>query len=212
MAQGDIFKVKFNFSVWDRAFSFHHWYFEVNPQADPEEGQVCAEAMLAHYETVLVNCMANDARLESVLAWKQHLGKARAGCAISVAGQGQRSGSAAGANNALYIRLNQSFAPAAYNSGFNVGGLSETDMEGNRFTDAFLDGPVAALLTQLQIDVDAVSAAAGTWRLYVLSPTYTPPTLTIGTPMDVTSVSASARVLTQRRRQTKVIGWADEMA
>lgn len=209
MATSDLWKCKFNFSIWDRAWSFSLWYEETTPISVANDGQIVAVAMHAHFNTVLRNVLSDDGRFESVQAFKRHTTSGRAGLAIADPGTGNRSGDAAPANNCVYIKLQQIFAPAANNAGISLGGQSESDFTDNGFNTVYKLVNLPAFTDQLMVNVAAVGPAVGVWRLVLLSKTLTPPTTPIGTPIVVTNAEFSDRIMTQRRRSTKTMGWAD---
>jgi len=209
MATNDLWKCKFNFSLWHRAWSFSLWYQETTPISEANDGQIVAEAMHAHFVTVLRDVLCDDGRFESVQAYKRFTTSGRAGFTVADPGTGNRSGDAAPANNNIYVKLQQTFAPAKNNAGFSLGGQSESDIDENKWFNTYLTTEVKAFTDQLQVDVTAIGPAVGVWRLSLLSKTILPWTTTIGTPITVTNAVASERILTQRRRTTKTQGWSD---
>lgn len=109
-------------------------------------------------------------------------------------------------NNALYIQLLQSAADARYNGGIYIAGQSETDAANSEWTTAFFNTQVQAFINLLTQPVNAVGGDSGQWTFATRSKAYAPAATPIGTLFDITGGAASQRVMTMRKRGTKVRG------
>ena len=208
MANGDIYRAKFNCSVNDRPWSFNLHYEEIEPISNEGLGDIVAQAVLLHLENEVRNCLCDDGNVESCQAFKLYDGLGIAGSARADGQQGTRPGEALPLNNALFIKLNQTTGPAKFNGGIFLGGQSQTDQVVNNWEDTFLTTQVQALADKIELNVPAVAPEDGLWRPVILSRSFVPPATPKGTPLPVTSADPVPRVLTQRRRQTKTRGWA----
>jgi hypothetical protein len=208
MAVGDLYYSKINCSSENRAWSFGLWAEEVSPQTPVNNGRVIADAIHAHLLTALRGIISTESFVESVQSWRRHPGPSIPGFVQTVGGAGLRTGNTMPNNSALFINLQQLAQDAKYNGGIYLAGQSVSDVTDSLFTTAYLGTQVQAFLDVMPTFINAVGGDSGQWRFVVLSKTFTPASTPIGTPFDVVDARAATRVMTQRRRQTKIRGWS----
>lgn len=209
MAVGDIWRTRVNCSTRNRAWSFGLYLEEVATHSDNDNGFNVAEAVQAHISTQLLGLLSDHSRLESVQAWRLWPGPARPGCVLTVGGVGVEPGDVLSNDNALFINLRQSQGDAKYNGGIYIAGMPELQMSDSKWGSTFLTNKVLPFTTQLSTPVSAVGPAAGTWDISVLSKAFIPAGTPVGTPLKVTAATATARVMSQRRRKQKVEGYSN---
>ena len=208
MATGDLWYNKLNFSTNNRAWSVGLWMEETTPLGVDDDGGIPARALNAHLQTQLLDVINVDTLYESCESYRRFPGESLPGFVRIVGGTGTRTGDAMPNDNALYINLRQEAQDAKHNGGIYIAGQSDSDHANSEWTSGYLSTQVTAFTDRLPLQVNAASGDVGTFRIVVLSKTFTPPSTTIGTPFDVTSAVATNRVLTQRRRAQKTRGFA----
>lgn len=212
MAVGDIWNTKVNCSTNNRAWSFGLWLEETTGIVPTNEGRVVADALHAHLNTALIAILSTESRLESVEAWRRHTQPARPGCVLSLLGVGLRTGDSAPNDNAIYVNLRQVAQDARFNGGIFIAGQSDSDMLGNKWVAAYHTTQIKAFTDLLPLFINAVGGDTGQFRVVVLSKKFLPAATPIGTPFDVVEATATDRVMTQRRRQQKVVGYTAGLA
>ena len=208
MASGDIYEVKINCSSNNRGWSFGGHLLEQTPQNPENDGRVVARAVNDHINAALRGVFTMATHVESVQGWRRFPTTSMPGFVKTGAGQGTLFGNTLSNDNALYLDFRQSAGDAKFNGGAFIAGMSEAETEGNEFRDSFIEGAVETLAGVLQGFVNAVSSDTGQWQWVVLSKSFTPPLTNKGTPLDITSVVPTARVMTQRRRRQKSEGFS----
>lgn len=208
MAVGDIYFCKTNTSWNTRGWSWGVWLEEITPAAPSDTGQTPAAAWYAHINTAYLNILSNECRFESVECWRRHPTSSRPGLVNVVGGIGTVSGPALPNNCTLYVKLLQSASDARHNTGVHISGCSRNQTDNNEFLSAHLTGPIKTFTDLLDDVINAAGGDSGQWRVVCLSKTYLPASTPIGTPFDVTKAVANARIMTQRRRGAKVLGWS----
>lgn len=209
MATGDLYRCSANITTNNRHWSFGWWMEEQDPISAGGDGLVVAEAIDAQITTELRNCLSSDSDIESYQAYKRFVGFNPGGTFLVGTGDGQRAGDALPNDNCLYLNLVQTAGDAKNNGGMFISGQSASDVSDSQIDATYLSTQVAALRAAFLGNFDAVSPAGGRWTLSVLSQTITPPLTGIGTPLDVTAISATNRILTQSRRRQKARGLAN---
>ena len=209
MATGDLYYNRVNFSTNNRAWGIGFWLEEQDPISAGGDGRTVAIAAEAQLNAALRNVLSTDSEIESYHAAKRFVGANPAGSAFPTTSDGQRAGNALPNDNCLYLNLVQTAGEAKNNGGIYISGQSASDVSDSEFDTGYITTQVAALITALLGNFDAVSPEGGRWTLSVLSKTFTPPSTSIGTPLDVTAITASTRVLTQSRRRQLVTGFAN---
>lgn len=208
MAVGDIYYAKVN-STWNtRGWSWGVWLEEISPATPADTGRTPAAALYAHINTAYLNILSNECRFESIECWRRHPGPARPGLINVVGGIGTVSGPAVPNNCCLYVKLLQSAADAKHNSGIYLSGCSRNQTDNNEFLSAFMSGAVQTFTNLLDDVINAAGGDSGQWRIVCLSKTYVPAATPIGTPFDVVEARANNRIMTQRRRSAKALGWS----
>lgn len=208
MAVSDIFYNKINLESDNRSLSFGLWCEEISPAAPADSGTVIANAVQSHINATLRDLLSTESSFQSVQSWRRSPQPCRPGFVDAPTKSGTRTGNTMPLNNALFIQLLQSVADAKYNGGIYIGGLSETDAADSEWLAAFYSTQVAAFTAVLSTPINAVGGDSGQWRFVCLSEAFLPAATPIGTPFDVTGAAASLRVMTQRRRTTKVRGFS----
>lgn len=208
MAVGDLYHNQINCSTDNRAWAFGLWAEEVSPAAPANSGNVVANAVHAHLQTALAGVLTDESRFESVQSWRRHPITSRPGFVQVLGGDGLRSGDSLPNNNVLFINLRQVAQDAKYNGGIYLSGQAENQSEDSHWTNAYLTTQIAAFEAVLSTFINAVGGDSGQWRFVVLSKSFLPAATPIGTPFDIVDAKASTRIMTQRRRTTKVRGWS----
>lgn len=208
MANGDIYKCKFNFSTNNRAWSFGTHVQEINPISEEGNGQIVAEAVQDHFRAQLQTCISQQSQFESVECWKLWVTPAMPGKSVVESGAGVRPGDSLPNDNALVLQLRQSAGAAKYNGMVFLAGQSETDHILNDWDTTYLETFVEILCLRFLDQIDAVSPAGGSWRTVVLSEKIEPQTTPVGVPLDVVQCVPTTRVMSQRRRKQKADGWS----
>jgi len=207
MATGDIYRIDVDCSTNNRAWSFGFFVIE-RDTIGTGDGLTVAKACDATFTAALRALLSTSASVDSYHASKRFLGYNPAGRYYVPTGTGTQSSDALSNDNSLYIGLRQTFAAAKYNGGIYIAGQATGICDGSTWSDTYLSGAVKTFTNLLPGYIDAVSPEVGKWDIVVLSQAYSPPTMVLGTPMDVTSAVANNRVMTQSRRRQRVKGFA----
>lgn len=207
MATGDIYRVDCDCDTNNRAWSFGFYLIE-RDDILTGDGLTVAKAVDATITTKLRDLLSPSSKVNSYHASKRYEGYNPAGRYYVPTGVGTQSGDPLSNDNALYIDLRQSYAPAKHNGGIYIAGQSASVCDGSTWAASYLSGAVKDFTDLLAGYFNAVSGEDGKWEMVVLSKTITPWTTGIGTPSDVTSAVANNRVMTQSRRRQKVKGFS----
>lgn len=209
MATGDIYHAVVNCSTNNRAWSFGLHYEETNPSSMEDRAQLVADSLVTHLLATLTGVLSTESFFESVYCTKLFGVQAIPGLSVvGTGGVGTRAGDTLPNDNALMLQLRQIARPANRNGKIFIAGQTATDHTDNKWTSAYLNGNVATFAAQLEFVVNAIAPETGSWRLVVLSQADAVPTTPAGTPLDVTDVVATTRVMTQSRRRQRNVGWS----
>jgi hypothetical protein len=212
MATGDLYRCKLNFSTNNRAWSVGIHIQEVDPISEEGFGDIVAHAVAEHFVSQLVVCLTSDSAFESVETWKIYQAGGMPGMYKLQGGVGNQPADSLPNDNALVLQLRQSAGPARFNGKQFYAGQSDTNISGNDWLPSYLSTNVELLALRYLDTINAVSPEGGAWRVVILSKAFDPPTLPIGTPLDLTSVVPSTRALTQKRRRQRVQGLAPSVS
>lgn len=207
MAVDDLYYVKFNASISSVPYSFGFYVKETSALTPVDDGGVVARACNAHFGTAYLACFSSGGRFESVQSWRRHPGPSRPGYVLRQASSGTRAGNPMPAGTALFINLRQTTQDAKYNGGIYLSGQSDTDHLDNEWVAAYLSTQVKAFTDLFPNVINAVGPDTGQFQVQVLSKTFVPASTPIGTPFQITSASATNRVMSQRRRTSKIRGY-----
>lgn len=208
MAVSDLYFNKINLESDNRSLSFGLWCEEISPAVPANTGTTVANAVQAHLNATLRDLLSTESSFQSVQSWRRFPTSSRAGFVDAPTKSGTRTGNTMPLNNALFIQLLQEAQDAKYNGGIFIGGCSELDASQSEWTSGFFGTQVAAFNAVLPTAINAVGGDSGQWRFVALSKAFLPSATPIGTPFDITGTAASLRVMTQRRRTTKVRGFS----
>lgn len=207
MATADIYYARINCSTNNRAWGTGFYVEEQDPISAGGDGLTVAKAIDAVLKTAILDILSVDSRLESIVCSKRFIGFNPAGMLNQQTATGTRAGDSLPNDNVLYFNFHQTAFAAKHNGGLFWCGQSITDHAKSKWVAGYLSTQVAAMSTALLANFDAIGGEAGRWRLIILSKRL-PFAMAIGTPIDVTNVIATDRVLTQSRRRQKVQGWS----
>lgn len=208
MSVGDVFFLRTNFTTNNRAWGFGMYAEELSPQVPQDDGGPIARAWRTRIEAQVKLIITTESVFQSVQAWRRHPQASRPGFDLVDAGNGGRPGDSLPNDNALFINLRQIATDAKHNGGVYIAGQSDSDHADSKWNTGYLNIQVAAFAILFQDLFNAVGADSGQWRPVVLSKTFTPQALPIGTTFDITQALASDRVQSQRRRGQKSKGYA----
>ncbi len=207
MAVGDIYYAKFNFSTENCPFSFGFYLREETNLAPVDDGGAVARAVNAHFGTAILAILSDQGFFESVQCHRRTPASSRPGYVIRQGSAGLLTGDPMPNSNCIFINLRQEAQDAKFNGGIYMGGQSDANHTGNEWGSTYLSTQVKAFTDLIPAVINAVGPDVGTWQVQVLSKTFVPPSTPIGTPFLVTSATATSRVMSQRRRTSKIRGW-----
>lgn len=213
MAADDIFSVQCSFEAPSGNATLQLYYQQtVNTTAVGNTNQLLADAWNTALRPEIRDIMCDDYTFPAILV-RKHDGVPMAMRRLdSSANAGLRLGAPLPANNTLLFNLGQGLFPPRSNGRINWPAISESDQVDGVITAAFLTDNVAPLQAKMLLPIAEESAGAGRWSLGVISAKVrdaAPPFKDwAGAFAAVVGISANPVLATQRRRQTKVMGYS----
>jgi len=209
MAVGDLHYVRFNFSALSTPYSFGFYVREETAQTPVDDGGVLARAANAHFGTALLSTYSSNCKLESIQSHRRTPDCNRPGYVIRQDSEGLRGANPMPNSNCIFVNLRQESQDAKFNGGIYLAGQSDVDHNANVWDATYLSTQVKAFTDLIPAVISAVGPDTGTFQVQVLSKTFVPASTPIGTPFQITDAVATNRVMSQRRRTSKIRGFAN---